>query len=153
MSAMHCTDRETGSAERQGWALPRWRRITAGGPLSAPGRTLPGMGIMERGEEQPQFGYGRGERPLSSVVDRDAEAIREVLRGAGRPEFSDSEDGFVVESGDEGSSFLVACTFDEWTDAEQELQWYRMALTDARMRVEPDPEDRKTVVVWMPQTA
>ncbi|MFJ3182552.1 hypothetical protein ACIPJN_29755 [Streptomyces sp. NPDC086796] len=111
------------------------------------------MRIMERGEEQPQFGYGRGERPLSSVVDRNAEAIREVLRRAGRPEFSDSQDGFVVESGDEGSPFLVACTIDEWTDAEQELQRYRAALTDARMRVEPDPEDRKTVLVRMPQTA
>ncbi|MFI1312431.1 hypothetical protein ACH4TS_20155 [Streptomyces albidoflavus] len=111
------------------------------------------MGIMEREEEQPQFGYGRGERPLSSARDRDAEVIREVLRGARRPEFSDSEDGFVVESGDEGAPFLVACTIDEWTDAEPELQRYRVALADARLRVEPDPEDRKTLQVWMPQAA
>ncbi|MEU4077657.1 hypothetical protein [Streptomyces venezuelae] len=79
--------------------------------------------------------------------------IREALHGAGRPAFSDSEDGFVVESGDEGAPFLVACTIDEWTDAEPELQRYRVALTNARMRVEPDPEDHKTLQVWMPQTA
>ncbi|MCX4826720.1 hypothetical protein OG883_44570 [Streptomyces sp. NBC_01142] len=111
------------------------------------------MGIMERKDEQPQFGYGRGERPLPRLVDRDAEVIREVLRKAGCLEFSDSEDGFVVESGDEGAPFLVACTVDEWAEAEQELQRYRAALAGASMRVEPDPEDRKTLLVWMPHTA
>jgi hypothetical protein len=50
-------------------------------------------------DNKPEFGYGAGGRPLWTARDRDAEAIRAVLRTAGRREFSQHRGGFVVEGG------------------------------------------------------
>lgn len=67
-----------------------------------------GMGNGMGNERQPRFGYGRFGRPLWTARDRDAEAIREILRRAGRREFAlalatglvgpaQRHGGFVVE--------------------------------------------------------
>ncbi|MBG0823556.1 hypothetical protein HS048_22790 [Planomonospora sp. ID91781] len=57
--------------------------------------------------DKPEFGYGAGLRPLWTARDRDAEAIRAVLRTAGRREFSQRHGGFVVEGGGDGQPFLT----------------------------------------------
>jgi hypothetical protein len=43
-------------------------------------------------DERPAFGYGQGQRPLWSERDRDAERVRDILRGAGLVEFNDTPD-------------------------------------------------------------
>ncbi|MEV5210880.1 hypothetical protein AB0K35_25730 [Micromonospora sp. NPDC053740] len=49
-------------------------------------------------EKQPRYGYGRGLRPLWSPRDRDAEAIRRVLRRAGLRDVGERHlNGFAVE--------------------------------------------------------
>jgi len=53
----------------------------------------------ERVGGRPEFGYGRGARPLFTVRDRDAEEIRKILRKAGRREFGGADGGFAVEGG------------------------------------------------------
>jgi hypothetical protein len=99
---------------------------------------------------QPQFGYGRFDRPLWAAHDRDAEAIREILRRAGRHEFTlglptesaERHGGFVVEDGEEHATFLVACAGlhdDEVTVGE--VRHYAEALTAAGYRVTPDLDD------------
>jgi hypothetical protein len=40
---------------------------------------------MNGDADRPEFGYGKGGRPLWSLRDRDAEQIRAVLRRAGHP--------------------------------------------------------------------
>ncbi|MBB5785252.1 hypothetical protein [Nonomuraea jabiensis] len=60
-----------------------------------------------------------------------------MLRKAGRREFSERHDGFVVEAGGDGAPFLVACT-DEAGGSAPEL---------ARYRVEPDPGDDQVLLV------
>ncbi|WP_156056133.1 hypothetical protein [Streptosporangium roseum] len=63
-------------------------------------------------DDDPQFGYGAGGRPLWTVRDRDAEVIRTVLRKAGSREFSERHGGFVVEGGQDGAPFAIACADD-----------------------------------------
>ncbi|WP_371786474.1 hypothetical protein [Streptosporangium subroseum] len=64
------------------------------------------------GDDDPQFEYGAGERPLWTVWDQDAEVIRTVLRKAGRREFSERDGGFVVEGGEGGAPFAITCADD-----------------------------------------
>ncbi|MBB5782025.1 hypothetical protein [Nonomuraea jabiensis] len=97
-------------------------------------------------DDEPEFGYGAGGRPLWSVRDRDAEGIRTVLRKAGRREFSERHDGFVVEGGGDGAPFLVACT-EEARGSAPELMRYRVDLVKAGYRVEPDPDDDQVLLV------
>ncbi|MGW4412381.1 hypothetical protein ACWEJ6_50875 [Nonomuraea sp. NPDC004702] len=99
------------------------------------------------GDDKPEFGYGAGGRPLWTVRDRDAEVIRMVLRKAGRREFSERRDGFVVEGGEDGAPFLVACT-DDAEVSMQELPRYEAALLKAGYRVEPDPGDDQVLRAW-----
>jgi hypothetical protein len=108
------------------------------------------MGIFGRKstDEEPAYGYGRGKRPLWTVRDRDAETIREVLRKAKRAEFSDAGGGFVVEGGENGEPFLVACA-DEDLAAAGEVAAYTEALTAAGFRVEPEPDDDQMLQVWI----
>lgn len=97
-------------------------------------------------DDKPEFGYGAGGRPLWTVRGRDTEVIRTVLRKAGRREFSERHDGFVVEGGNDGAPFLVACTEDAEGSA-LELRRYRADLVKAGYRVEPDPDDDQVLVV------
>ncbi|GAA2701208.1 hypothetical protein GCM10010412_098810 [Nonomuraea recticatena] len=71
--------------------------------------------------------------------DRNAEVIRTVLHTAGRREFSERHDGFVVEGGDDGAPFLVACT-DEAKRSAPQLTRYQVDLVKAGYRGEPDPK-------------
>ncbi|MGV9386901.1 hypothetical protein ACWDRB_64740 [Nonomuraea sp. NPDC003707] len=98
-------------------------------------------------DDKPEFGYGAVGRPLWSVRDRDAEVIRTVLRKAGRREFSERHDGFVVEGGDDRAPFLVACT-EEAGGSAPELTRYQVDLVKAGYRVEPDPGDDQVLLVW-----
>ncbi|MEV0345422.1 hypothetical protein AB0H88_06635 [Nonomuraea sp. NPDC050680] len=61
-----------------------------------------------------------------------------VLHKAGRREFSERHDGFVVEGGDDAAPFLNACT-EEAEGSAPELTRYRVDLVKARLGVEPDP--------------
>jgi hypothetical protein len=123
-------------------------RIDAAGCLLA---TVWGVGIFGRKstDTDPAFGYGRGKRPSWTVRDRDAEAIREVLRKTKRAEFSDAGGGFVVEGGENAEPFLVACA-DEGLTAAGEIAAYTKALTAAGFRVEPEPDDDQMLQVWIP---
>lgn len=89
--------------------------------------------------ENPAFGYGAGKRPLWTVRDKDAEQIRIALRGAGCTELSERSGGFVVEGGQSGTPFLVACATDDALTETSEITTYIKALTSAGFRVEPDP--------------
>ncbi|MDC0773896.1 hypothetical protein [Streptomyces sp. HD] len=109
------------------------------------------MGMDERGGGRPKYGYGHGARPLFTARDRDAEVIRRVLRKAGCREFGGAEGGFAVEGGRGEAPFLVASTLAVRT--EPQLSLYREVLTGAGMRVEPDPDDSKTLLVWVPKSA
>lgn len=90
--------------------------------------------------EDPAFGYGAGKRPLWTVRDKTAEEIRIALRDAGCWEFSERAGGFVVEGGQSGTPFLVACATDDASVATSEMTAYIEALTSAGFRVEPDPD-------------
>lgn len=83
------------------------------------------------GDEKPRFGYGKDGRPLWSVRDRDAEAVRELLRKAGHREAGDGRGGFVVEGED---PFSVTCTDGELV-AGGELARYAQALRASRWQV------------------
>jgi hypothetical protein len=109
------------------------------------------MGIFGRKstETDPVFGYGRGRRPLWTVGDREAEAIREVLRKAKRAEFSEAGGGIVVEGGENGEPFLVACV-DEDVAAAGEVAAYTEALTAAGFRVESELDDDQMLQVFIP---
>ncbi|MEU0484038.1 hypothetical protein ABZ260_33250 [Streptosporangium sp. NPDC006013] len=96
--------------------------------------------------DEPRFGYGRGRRPLWSERDRDAERVRDALRGAGLAEFGEDQDGFVVESGETGQPFAVAFTGPE-VDAEEEFRTYTAGLRSAGMRAEQDPDDSQALQV------
>jgi hypothetical protein len=100
-------------------------------------------------EERPEFGYGQGRRPLWSEPDRDAERVRDILRGAGLVEFGDTRPGFVVEGGRASTPFLVAYA-GPGRDAAMEVAAYSRALTGAGLRVEPDADDDQTLRVWLP---
>src|SRR5437764_794091 len=77
-------------------------------PGQGDGSEAPGNVIM-RHSDKPQFGDGTASRPPRTVRDRDAEAIRRVLRMAGRRELGADRGGFVVEGGYRDYPFLVAC--------------------------------------------
>jgi hypothetical protein len=59
---------------------------------------------------------------------------------AGRREFSERSGGFVVEGGDGGSPFQVACA-DDADIAVRELTRHQADLRKAGYRVELDPDD------------
>jgi hypothetical protein len=97
-------------------------------------------------DDDPQFGYGEGQRPLWTERDCDAEAIRAVLRKAGSREFSERHGGFVVEGGGSGRPFAIACSDDKVSA--QELERYEEALHAVGYRVEVDPDDDQVLRVW-----
>lgn len=101
--------------------------------------------------ERPEFGYGKGGRPLWTVRDRDAERIREVLRRGGHREFSERSDGFVVEGAnaslDGTEPFSVTCT-DESLLAASELDRCSALLRGAGFHVVADPDDDQVLEVW-----
>ncbi|MGV9778731.1 hypothetical protein [Streptosporangium sp. NPDC003464] len=101
-------------------------------------------------EDEPEFGYGVGGRPLWTVRDRDTEVVRTVLRKAGRREFGERHGGFVVEGGDDGAPFRVACA-DDAENSVRELLRYEADLLKAGYRVEPDPGDDQMLQVWIPR--
>jgi hypothetical protein len=98
-------------------------------------------------QDKPQFGYGEGRRPLWTLRDRDAEVIRTVLRKSGQREFREGQGGFVVEGGNDGAPFVLACA-DDAEVAVRELARYEAALLKAGYRVEPDPGDDQALRVW-----
>ncbi len=89
----------------------------------------------------PEFGYGRGRRPLWTTRDRDGEAIREVLRRAGLREWTDRHTGFVVEGSEDGERFLVA------SPGAADVGRITAALTGAGYQAVPDPDDDQTLRV------
>jgi hypothetical protein len=100
--------------------------------------------------DEPRYGYGRGGRPLWSPRDRDAEAIRRVLRRAGLRDFDELHPGgFAVEganaseAGDE--PFYVAYCGD--AEAPATLRRYRLVLEQSGLRVSVDPQDEDVVRV------
>jgi hypothetical protein len=93
-------------------------------------------------DEVPEFGYGRGRRPLWTARDRDGEAIRVVLRRAGLREWTDRHTGFVVEGGEDGEGFLVA------SPGAPDVGRIAAALAGAGYRAVPDPDDDQTLRVW-----
>ncbi len=105
--------------------------------------------MLAMSDDEPEFGYGRGGRPLWTVRDRDAEGVREVLRKAGRREFGDDHGGFAVEGGHGGDPFMVACADDARVSA-AELPRYEAALRAAGYRVEPEPDDDQVLQAWPP---
>jgi hypothetical protein len=80
-------------------------------------------------------------RPLWTARDRNAEKIRIILRDAGHKEYSERHDGFVVEGGDSGEPFLVACTgIDEAWIGRKTVAYIR-SLKLAGFEVKQDPDD------------
>ena len=104
--------------------------------------------------EDPEFGYGEGDRPLWSVRDRDAEGIRRLLRKAGHREFSDVHGGFAVEgansSEDGAEPFLVSCADSDDEFVAIELARYAVLLKAAGYAVSADPEDEDFLEVCPP---
>ena len=95
-------------------------------------------------DETPRFGYGRGQRPLWTVRDRNAENMRQALRKAGFRDFDERHlDGFAVEGAnsslDGDEPYLVTYC----ADAPQPgvLQRYAATLTGAGFTVAADPDD------------
>lgn len=101
------------------------------------------------GEDKPEFGFGAVGRPLWTVREHDAEVIRAALRTAGRREFGERQDGFVVEGGHDGAPFVIAYTGDAEASA-AELARYEAALLTAGYRVELDPVDDQVLQAWPP---
>ncbi|MEW2386538.1 hypothetical protein AB0873_31450 [Micromonospora sp. NPDC047707] len=100
--------------------------------------------------EQPQYGYGRGGRPLGSPRDRDAEALRRVLRRAGLRDVDERHpDGFAVEGAntslDGPEPFSVA--YCGTADLPETMARYRTVLAQAGYQVEVDPLDEHIVLV------
>jgi hypothetical protein len=78
-------------------------------------------------------------RPMTDR-DRDAEAIRAVLRRNGHPEFGRPGDGFYVDGGYNGGPFLVSCATrsrHRRLSPTAEVAGYTTALEAAGMHVEP----------------
>ena len=96
----------------------------------------------------PQFGFGARLRPLWTARDLAAEQIRAILRDAGCPEFGRMRDGFVVEGGEEGEPFLVACTVSHDARAARQMAIYEDALSAAGYRVVPFPADERGLQIW-----
>lgn len=100
--------------------------------------------------EQPRYGYGRGGRPLGSLRDRDAEAIRRVLRRAGLRDFDERHlNGFAVEganaSMDGPEPFSVA--YCGTADVPETMARYRSVLERAGYQVDVDPLDEHVLLV------
>lgn len=114
------------------------------------------MPISQSADEGPEFGYGKGRRPLWNARDRDAEQIRRLLRRAGCKEFGQKHrngdrGGFVVEGG--GKPFHVACAMytQDHSKVVREIARYWQTLTTAGCRIEPDPQGDSAVwEVWLP---
>lgn len=99
--------------------------------------------------DEPRYGYGKGERPLWSPRDRDAEGIRRVLRRAGFRDFGERHlDGFAVEgantSPDGPEEFSVAYCGPTNPDT---VHRYRELLERAGYQVDPDPQDSHILLV------
>ncbi|MGC5288931.1 hypothetical protein [Micromonospora sp. DT231] len=98
--------------------------------------------------DEPRYGYGKGERPLWSSRDRDAEAVRRVLRGAGFRDVGERHlDGFAVEgaSGDGPEPFYVSyCGYPKKPGT---IGRYVQALRRAGFEVEPDMKLEDVLVV------
>jgi hypothetical protein len=78
--------------------------------------------------------------------------IRQILRRAGRTEFSDTAEGFVVDHGPDEEQLRVVATIGHGTVVQRELRRYRQALTQAGMQVGRHSKDRNTLLVWMQDT-
>jgi hypothetical protein len=106
--------------------------------------------VTAANEERPRYGYGRGGRPLGSSRDRDAEALRRVLRRAGLRDVDERHlDGFAVEGAnaslDGPEPFSVA--YCGTADVPQTVARYRTALEQAGYRVDADPLDEHVLLV------
>ncbi|GGW80683.1 hypothetical protein GCM10010350_76790 [Streptomyces galilaeus] len=121
-----------------------------GSPAPAP--ALADGTSPRRKDSQPKLAYGPKPRSSPGPWGRKADKIRRELQKAGCTEFSDREDGFAVDGGQDGAPFLVACTIGEWTAAKRELLRYRQALTGAGLHVASHPRDRGTLLVRIPST-
>ncbi|MEU4607525.1 DUF4326 domain-containing protein [Kribbella sp. NPDC023972] len=98
---------------------------------------------------EPQFGYGMDGRPLWSSRDRDAEAIRQVLRRAGFRDVGERYlDGFAVEgaSASEDGAEPFAVAYCGEFDASV-LARYRTALEQAGFQVNADDSDENCLLV------
>ncbi|MBM0233192.1 hypothetical protein JNW91_15765 [Micromonospora sp. STR1_7] len=101
-------------------------------------------------EERPRYGYGRGGRPLGSSRDRDAEALRRVLRRAGLRDFDERHlDGFAVEGAnsslDGPEPFSVA--YCGTAGVPEAMTRYRAVLQQAGYQVDVDPLDEHSLLV------
>ncbi|WP_435204986.1 hypothetical protein [Micromonospora sp. bgisy143] len=98
--------------------------------------------------DEPRYGYGKGERPLWSSRDRDAEAVRRVLRRAGFRDVGERHlDGFAVEgaSGDGPKPFYVSyCGYPKKPGT---IGRCVQALRRAGFEVEPDMKLEDVLVV------
>jgi hypothetical protein len=101
-------------------------------------------------DERPRYGYGRGGRPLGSPRDRDAEALRRVLRRAGLRDFDERHlNGFAVEgannSVDGPEPFSVA--YCGTADRSETVARYLAVLERAGYHVDADPLDEHVLLV------
>lgn len=116
---------------------------------------------MSDEQSNPRYGFGKYGRPLWSERDRDAEGIRLVLRRARYREWREDWGGFVVEGGEGGSGFAVACAAEATDlrggDPVAELDHYREALAAAGYLVQRaagvEDGDRQVLRVWPPAGA
>ncbi len=104
-------------------------------------------------DQRPKYGYGLAGRPLWSGRDRDAEAIRRVLRRAGYRDGNDRSVGhFAVEGAnaslDEHSRepYFVACTDMRLSDAAGPRR-FALVLRAAGYDVTDDPDDDGVLIV------
>jgi hypothetical protein len=98
--------------------------------------------------DEPRYGYGKGQRPLCSPRDRDAEVIRRVLRRAGFRDFDERHlDGFAVEGASSGDNEPFAVAYCGETDGPTTLVRYQRVLQRAGLRVSTDPKDDETLLV------
>lgn len=92
-----------------------------------------------------------------SVRDRDAEAIRALLRKGGHREFTDLHGGFAVEGANSslngGEPFLVGCADGDDAFAAAELAAYIELLRGAGYAVTVDPDDEEILEVRPPAAA
>ncbi|WP_427168482.1 hypothetical protein ACQF4J_45740 [Streptomyces sp. C1-1] len=124
--------------------------VTADGASTATPATPPLRLPPQSADSRPQPPRRRRPSPTPQRADRNAEKIRDILRRTGCTEFSVTEDGFVVDGGDDDSApLLVACTIDHAASAQRELQRYRKALTAAGIQVGRHGEYPVTLLVRM----
>ncbi|SCL43850.1 hypothetical protein GA0070606_0041 [Micromonospora citrea] len=102
--------------------------------------------------DDPEFGYGKGQRPLWSPRDRDAEAIRRTLRRGGFVDFDERHlDGFAVEgantSQDGTEPFVVSYCGTRFPET---VQRYQQVLEQAGYQVSVNPQDAQILLVQRP---